>query len=108
MEHRKLDAQTIATLERNGADLARPLDVDHFIESLDESSAQAVANELRARGFVVTLLPPQPQDDVHHWGVEATVRMIVDDETVACVRAELTALAERVGGVYDGWGVQVE
>jgi regulator of RNase E activity RraB len=104
MDFRALDAETIRQLEAAGGDLSRPFQVDHFIVELDADSAQFVAEELQGRGYTISIGRPQDGGD---WGVQASHETMVNEETIAEIRREMTELAARFGGDYDGWGAAV-
>ena len=99
-----MDKATLGQLVTAGADLSRPLAVDHFVEDLDERSAESLAEELERRGYSTTLHPPSEGSG---WGVQATHRTRLDEEAISHLRDELTKLAEEHGGDYDGWGAQI-
>jgi regulator of RNase E activity RraB len=119
--HEDPDALTIEELRRNGADLSRDLNVDHFLVDFDEDGARAATERLRVEYELVVFAPPgaapewvepfgaQLIDEASPggWTVQATRPMRVDDDTVAAVRAELTVLAHELGGTYDGWAAEV-
>jgi regulator of RNase E activity RraB len=103
MDFRDLDAETIRQLETAGGDLSRPFEVDHFIFDLDANSAQSVAEELQRRGYHAIGRQRNGDD----WVVRATHETMVSEETIGEFRRELTDVAARYGGDYDGWGASI-
>jgi regulator of RNase E activity RraB len=99
------DGQAIEELRRLGADLSRPMHVDHFIHDLTEHAAEKVSAELAKRGFDVLVLPPD--EDVPDWTIQASQAALISDESINNLRGELEILAERYGAHYDGWGAEV-
>ena len=99
------DAETIEDLVANGADLARPVLTDHVIEQLTEDSARGIAAELESRGYTNVRVEP-PFEEEGGWGVIASRELLLSAKSIAAVRAELSGLAERGGGYYDGWAAQ--
>jgi regulator of RNase E activity RraB len=96
------DFQLIQVLQGEGdrSEKARP--VDHMLYLPDKASADKAAKEAAARGYKETERYEE-EDDELPIGLQLTKSHNVEPKTIADTRAELTGLAEELGGAYDGW-----
>jgi regulator of RNase E activity RraB len=99
---RSADDAARSVIEDQGVDASASLSYEHFFYFGDESPARAAADDLGQRGFTVEVLPPD--QDIAEWSVVATHDAALDDEEFDELLSDLTTLAERHGGEYDGWG----
>lgn len=95
------DAKLIGRLQAAGLDLARPLDVEHFLTMPDERSARQVVATLAGTGGTVRLSPAALG---RRWTVRVMVPMVVTPERLSAIRERLDAVAADHGGRYTGWG----
>jgi len=95
------DAALIAKLESAGVDLAKPLDVEHFLTLPDERMARQVVAKLASTGGTVRLSPSLMG---RSWTVRVAFPMVVTLQRITAIRAELGAFAADHGGEYTGWG----
>jgi hypothetical protein len=98
------DRKTLEALVAAGADLERPLTVDHFVHVGTEPEARNAAADLSEHGFAVVIDEPE---DGGPWIVTATRQDRLSPSAVADLRDLMTRCAERHGGDYDGWGAEV-
>lgn len=93
----------IAARRRLGEDFAAPRPVEHFVYFRWRRSADAAAEDLRTRGFVV---------DIGRRGLQlvltATRTETLTDASVAAFITEVINTVEARKGDYDGWGANVE
>jgi hypothetical protein len=61
---------------------------------------------MRALGYASEVRDPAP--GYTDWLAFGMKRLVITDESFAAVRAELMAIAEELGGDYDGWGAPIE
>ena len=101
------DRQVIDQLTSHGADLSKPTEVIHYLYLPDEQSAGAANAEAEQAGYRVQVRPPDADDDPPLWSLQAEREMVVSAEAIGAERERLTAIAERLGGEYDGWEAAV-
>ncbi len=99
------EEDTIAELEQVGADLSRPMRVEHFLLFPFASLAAGAADDLRGQGFEAEFGPDEEQEA--GWAVVARHRTLVTVESLSKLRAKMDALAAARGGEYDGWNIPV-
>jgi regulator of RNase E activity RraB len=98
------DAETIEELVRAGSDLAEPHEIEFFLYVETSAQAAALATDLRAEGFSTEVRPTETEQC---WLCLATRVMRPELMELRQLRARFTALAEGMGGAYDGWGTTV-
>jgi regulator of RNase E activity RraB len=96
------DMQLIMVLQGEGdrADQSRP--VDHMLYLPTPQAADTAVKRLRGAGYEETERSETKGEELPV-GLQLTRRHNVEPGTIAAARAELTALAEDLGGEYDGW-----
>lgn len=99
-----LDAQVIEQLRQAGSDLARPHEIEFFLYFQTRDAAVAAEKELTGRGFSANIERAAKGPE---WLLLFTRSMTPSESDLTSLRAELTALASRHGGQYDGWGSPV-
>ena len=87
-------------LQRAGADLAQAREIEHYLYFPTEEAARTAAEQLRSDGFTVTVR--RGADNVN-WLALASQMSVVSDETLDELNEQLAALADSLGGEYDGW-----
>lgn len=97
------DTLTIRALA-DVSDASTPHSIAHFLYLPAEENAAAIAGELARLGFIVQELPPEQDED---WLVLARHEIVPTETAIIATRAQLTELAERFGGNYDGWEAEV-
>jgi regulator of RNase E activity RraB len=107
-EHRKpaldRDALVLVELQKAGSDLHKAHAIEFFLLFTTPEGAQNAARELTAAGYAAEA------DSVgagHRWLCKATKTLVPELDALRHIRAQLTALAARLGGQYDGWGAGV-
>ncbi len=101
MEATERDEVVIARLRELGADLSEPREVEFFLQLPAAVSASAAADELSE--YDAELLG---RNEDGTWGVRAAKTMTVDEDSIGRERERLNAIAQRHGGVFDGWGTE--
>jgi len=99
------DARVIEVLRKNGSDFARPHRVDYFFVMPNESSAKAIAAELESAGLAVQRIGVPPNQKT--WEVHVQRSQLVQLEAMQSTTVAFTKLAQKFGGIYDGWGAPV-
>jgi Regulator of ribonuclease activity B len=94
------DAKIVARLEHAGVDLSTPITLTHRLSLPDERMARQVVAKLANTGGTVTMAPPLLGA---RWTVQVTFPMVVTEERLASIRAQLGAFAAEHGGEYVGW-----
>lgn len=88
-------------LVANGADLAEPRHVLHFLYFPDDRAEHAAA-DATGNGWEVTVAPPD--GDVPTWSVVCErMDVVLEPDGVRDTRLWFEALADEHGGTYDGW-----
>lgn len=99
------DAAVIAALKKHGVDLTQRRSVQHYLYFPREDEAQAAAAQLRSDGFDVEVKPAALGSS---WLALATHNTVVDESTIAALRARFEALVTPTAGEYDGWEAAVD
>lgn len=101
------DSNLIMQLEEAGDKTEKARPVDHTLLVETKEIGDKLAAALVRKGFQVA---PVERDSEHEEGetdlpyvVQATKTHAVTLDAVSAVRAELTEMAEDMGGAYDGW-----
>lgn len=97
------DLLLLASLERDGVDLARTADVACFLELPELQSARAAARDLRNDGWAadVAIAP-----DELTWTVRACRPLVPSWQNIVDMGSTMNDVALRHGGAYDGWGIR--
>lgn len=93
--------QALERLSSDGSDLARPMEVDFFVDVPSEQSARTVAGRADTRGFKCSV---DYDGEGGSWTCCCTKTVVLDLDCVRQIAAELDRLAHDVGGAYDGFG----
>lgn len=108
-----------ATTDEPQEESAAPPPMRHFLYFPTEAAAQRAATQLRAAGYTgVAVRPPDSEyfeDETppgtrplnREWGVVAAGDVPPPGEPFGDTREHLEALAEELGGEYDGWELAV-
>jgi regulator of RNase E activity RraB len=98
------DANVVALLKQNGSDLSKLHNVDFFLILPNKSAADSVASELKVQGYSIRRSSRVPESE--SWEVHAQRKVAPQLETMQGLTVALTKLAEKYGGLYDGWGAE--
>ena len=103
-----LDRQTLRTLA-DVADLSKPRLVEHFLYVPSHEAGEQAAQELASRGYASNVRESADDEGgFPPWLVLASQTAVVNAESVREARELFEGLAERHGGVYDGWGAEAD
>ena len=97
------DGQVIEQLRQAGSDLSKPHDIEFFLYFPTQSGAEAAAAEVKKKGFTAELQPRRGDD----WPLQLTKALRPTEKELLAIRAELSSIASKHGGEYDGWGSPV-
>jgi hypothetical protein len=97
------DGQVIEQLRQAGSDLSKPHEVEFFLYFPTQAGAEDAAAEVTKNGFTAELQPRRGED----WPLQLTKRLKPTEEGMLVIRAELSSIAAKHGGEYDGWGSPV-
>ena len=95
------DAGAIEQLRKAGADLTRPQLTRYYLYFPDERSARSVATELAGTAYVMERLAPAARGP--DWLLLVKRPTLLSVSEISKASRELTALARKHGGAYDGW-----
>jgi len=88
-------------LQDDGADLSKPHEIDFHIAVPDWGAGQFVMNAAMQMGFVVNLNKNAENDE---WTCSCSKTMIPGHAAISRIETVLDAVAQKVGGRFDGWG----
>jgi hypothetical protein len=99
------DQLVLKELRKVGANLSRPREIIHFLYFPTQVAAEKAATQLRGEGYAIDVRPAANADEnpPNPWLMEARIHAIVDETTVAPMRARFESLADAGSGEYDGW-----
>src|SRR5918995_373228 len=82
------DKQVLKQLRRLGANLSRPREVIHFLYFPTQVAAEQASHQLRGEGYAIDVRPAAnaDQNPPNPWLMEARIRAVVDETTVAPMR----------------------
>ena len=99
------DSSVLLKMAELGADLRKPHLPDFAFETLNESSAEAIADALVELGFDVEIYPPD--DSNQNFQVVGKKEMTLSHQSVAGLSSTFEKLALKHKAVYDGWGAEI-
>jgi regulator of ribonuclease activity B len=99
------DAKLIRQLRDQGLDPFAAHDVDFFFDLPNHGAARSVSEKLKTEGFA-TDMQPHSEDDSERISLHARKSMRLVAEEVTALSERFKALAEGLGGHYDGWTVR--
>jgi Regulator of ribonuclease activity B len=99
------DKAVLKELRKIGANLSKPREVIHFLYFPTQVAAEKAATHLRGEGYAIDVRPAADagENPPNPWLMEARIHAVVDETTVAPMRAKFESLAEAGSGEYDGW-----
>jgi regulator of RNase E activity RraB len=86
------------------SDVTAPHLISHYLYLPTREAAASVANELCAQGFETE---ERLGADGTNWLVLAGHKVVPSEDLIAANRRLMEALAEKFGGEYDGWEVEI-
>lgn len=97
--------KVLRALHEDGDDLSKPREVDHFAYFGSHEARTGFRREAAKLGFAVRheMNDADETSEALPFGLNVFREHLVDPENIDAITAELTALAERFEGVYDGW-----
>jgi hypothetical protein len=102
--HEDPDAKVLEQLKKAGSNLSKPHPLEFFLYFPREQAARKAADQLRAKRFTATVDRAAQGDS---WLCFATKTMVPELAALQRIRADFNAVAEALGGEYDGWGTPV-
>src|SRR3954454_1547442 len=104
-----LDRQLIAELKSFGCDLSQPRDTRFFLYFGDFGDAEDAAHAVRAEGFETWIEPRAGAEaQAEPWRLVASRELVVDETSVAEIRALLGRIAVAHWGRLGGWEAAVD
>jgi hypothetical protein len=99
------DQAVLKQLRKIGANLSRPREVIHFLYFPTQVAAEKAATQLRGEGYAIDVRPAANAGESlpNPWLMEARIHAVVDETTIAPMRARFESLADAGSGEYDGW-----
>ncbi len=103
----ELDEQRVRDARRSRAEskvqvMKAPAHIEHFLYFPRRKEAENAGQHLRRKSFDVSVIRSADQKN---WLVLARSPIPASEEDIEKVREEMEALAERLLGQYDGWGM---
>ncbi|MBV8223166.1 MAG: ribonuclease E inhibitor RraB, partial [Candidatus Eremiobacteraeota bacterium] len=102
------DLATLDGMRHAGADLSKPTEISHYLYFPTKDLADQAAVDLRSQGYKVTVDTPAMVRPNEAWLAQATQTVVPSIDYLHKTRVELTALAAKLGGTYDGWEAAVK
>jgi hypothetical protein len=102
----KADKHVLGLLSKLGSDVNELHEVSFWMYFTLEDKAYKAAAELSKQGLTVDVSPPH--DGHTKWLCIAFTHIVPRFPTLEKYRKRLTTLAERHGGEFDGWEIEVK
>ncbi|HEY5614432.1 MAG TPA: ribonuclease E inhibitor RraB [Bacteroidota bacterium] len=102
----KADKHVLGLLAKLGSNVNELHEVSFWMYFAAEERAYKAAAELSKQGFTVDVSPPH--DGHEKWLCVAFQYVVPRFPTLEKYRKRLTALAERNGGEFEGWEIEVK
>lgn len=112
------DGSVLADLAALGIDMTQPMDIEFPVAAPDEEAAIEIARVLTEAGYEAHIEYDDGEDEeeeqegdeefIPGWDVYANVRMVPDYDEIIRIQADLSRLANPLGGMSDGWGVMLD
>jgi len=99
------DARAIEQLRAAGADLTKPQITRYYLYFPDEGSARAAGTEIARSAYVVERVAPAARGP--DWLLLVKRPTLLSSAELSNASRELTALARKHRGAYDGWEAEV-
>lgn len=101
------DQALLDNMRKAGSDLSKPVQIDHYLYVPRKDLADQAAAELRPQGYKVTVDTAAVVRPGEAWVVLASQTAVPTIDYLRRTRATFTALANKLGGAYDGWEAPV-
>ena len=98
------DEQVLNQLRQAGSNLVKIHKLDFFLYFQTQEIAEMVKVELMKLGFVAEVSHSAKGSD---WLCQATKEMLPIHSQVTFIRNQLSEIAKRHNGIYDGWGTGI-
>ena len=102
-----INARVFRVLANEGDNSAALHEVSHWAYFPTESAQSEFAEAVRHLGYSVRYTEPYSDSDKTPFGVEFVRRESIRPAILNAICAELSLLAESLGGEYDGWETEV-
>lgn len=99
------DEQVIVQLRKAGSNLTLPHNIEFFLYFPTQEAPNKSANRIEPKGFKVEVKNASAGSE---WLCLATKKMIPSLENLQENRIYFDDLTSSLGGVYDGWGTEIE
>jgi regulator of RNase E activity RraB len=96
------NAEILKRFAADGAQLSTERRVDFSHLFVDASSVESFSEEVRRLGFEIET--SESDDEDYAWDVTVHKIIIPSCSNISHAELQLTRLAERYGGKFDGWG----
>lgn len=93
--------QALKRLSDDGADLSLPMEFDFFIAIPSERLGLRIASEVSRLDFETSV---EFDSEVNEWTCYCTKKIIPSYENIEKIEQELSQIASKLGGNYDGFG----
>src|SRR5437016_2639903 len=115
MNNRDGDRQVLAALAAHGSDLTKPAHTIHFLYFKTMDAANAAAQELQRAGYQNIRTHRAPASSIwkrlfgpREYSCIAETYAVPSESAVFAITDWMTAIAQKLGGDYDGWEASVE
>lgn len=115
MSSRDGDIKVLAAMASRGADMTKPAHTIHFLYFNTWTAAQMAADELRASGYINLRVHRSPTKSIikemsraGEFSRIAETHAVPSQAEVFTTTDRMIALAQRLGGEYDGWEASIE
>ena len=98
------DEVVLAQLKKAGSDLSKPHKIEFFLYFPKEAVAKEASLRVKQAGFNIEIRRAAKGTD---WLCFATKTMVPELSALQKIRREFEALANSLGGEYDGWGTEI-
>jgi|SRR5579859_5610695 len=99
------DEAVLVQLEKAGANLSKPHNIEFFLYFPTQAAAEQAANQVRKDGFQAEVGPAAKGNE---WLCFVTKRMSPTLVELEKIRHDFEAITSALHGQYDGWGTPVE
>ncbi len=98
------DAQVVEELKKAGSNMSKPHLIEFYLYFPSKEAASKVAQTLRDEGYEAQV--SLGADNIN-WLCFATKSIVPTQEALSATGKHLEALAQQLGGEYDGWGTAI-
>lgn len=102
------DSRVCRSLQEQGDELTEPREIDHYAILPDEKSAQAFALDVAALPYSIKLQSIRANEQNNGFTAAFLSKDIPQRWHMTEITNQLTDMAEKHGGSYDGWGTTVQ